>query len=89
MVGIRVAAPLPLSLAERRRVAGRHRRLAVVGVEVRAVLNAVDFTKGDYSYYYQQYYYYRREGYGPSDRDKKPEARESASHSSPAGEADS
>jgi capsular exopolysaccharide synthesis family protein len=43
-----------------------------------AVLNAVDFTKGDYSYYYQQYYYYRREGYGPTE--KKPVSeRESAS----------
>jgi capsular exopolysaccharide synthesis family protein len=41
-----------------------------------AVLNAVDFTKGDYSYYYQQYYYYRREGYGAQP---KREDRESAS----------
>lgn len=34
-----------------------------------AVLNAVDFTKGDYSYYYQQYYYYRREGYAAQSPD--------------------
>lgn len=34
-----------------------------------AVLNAVDFAKGDYSYYYQQYYYYRREGYAAQKRD--------------------
>ncbi len=43
-----------------------------------AVLNAVDFTKGDYSYYYQQYYYYRREGYGATEK-KREEERESAS----------
>jgi capsular exopolysaccharide synthesis family protein len=43
-----------------------------------AVLNAVDFTKGDYSYYYQQYYYYRREGYGPGET-KRDEERQSAS----------
>ena len=41
-----------------------------------AVLNAVDFTKGDYSYYYQQYYYYRREGYGAQPADEG--ARESS-----------
>ena len=34
-----------------------------------AVLNAVDLTKGSYSYYYNQYYYYRREGYGPTEQD--------------------
>jgi succinoglycan biosynthesis transport protein ExoP len=35
---------------------------------VGAVLNAVDFSRNDYSYY-QQYYYYRREGYAPRDAD--------------------
>jgi capsular exopolysaccharide synthesis family protein len=42
-----------------------------------AVLNAVDFRNGDYSYYYQQYYYYRREGYGPQV--KRPDERDRAS----------
>lgn len=37
-----------------------------------AVLNAVDFTKGDYSYYYQQYYYYRREGYASRAQEERP-----------------
>jgi capsular exopolysaccharide synthesis family protein len=44
-----------------------------------AVLNAVDFTKGDYSYYYQQYYYYRREGYGPQRPDAERPSETSAS----------
>jgi hypothetical protein len=43
------------------------------------VLNAVDFTKGDYSYYYQQYYYYRREGYGPQRPDAERPSETSAS----------
>jgi capsular exopolysaccharide synthesis family protein len=42
-----------------------------------AVLNAVDFTKGDYSYYYQQYYYYRREGYGAAQAKRDDDERAS------------
>jgi capsular exopolysaccharide synthesis family protein len=43
-----------------------------------AVLNAVDLTKGTYSYYYQQYYYYRSEGYRPQGVDDRDSETESA-----------
>ena len=41
VVGVRMPAPLPLGLAQRRRMAGVHRRAAVVRVQIGALLHRV------------------------------------------------